>query len=95
MSAPVADAEQAVRRLTAERVRAAGRSPRVAGRSRRADAGALTEMTRALLRDAREVGAAEARCRQGAAACAQSAVRDERAPSRGRLTPRAFAARPA
>jgi hypothetical protein len=86
MSALVGHADQAARRLTAERVLAAGRS-------RRADAGTLTEMTRALLRDAREVGAAEARCRQGAAACAEIAVRDERTAVRGRLTPRAFAAR--
>jgi hypothetical protein len=86
MSTLVGHSDQAPRRLTAERVRAAGRS-------RRADAGTLTEMARALLRDAREVGVGEARCDQGAAACAEIAVRDECAAARGRLTPRAFAAR--
>lgn len=44
------------RRPPVERVRAAGRL-------RRANAGKLTEMTRSLLHDAREVGAAEARRR--------------------------------
>jgi hypothetical protein len=36
---------------------------RAAGRLRRANAGTMTEMTRSLLHDAREVGAAETRRR--------------------------------
>jgi hypothetical protein len=49
MSALARQTDQAARRLTAERVRAAGRF-------RRAEAGSLTEMARSLLRDAREAG---------------------------------------
>ncbi|MCW3018178.1 MAG: hypothetical protein JWN10_486 [Solirubrobacterales bacterium] len=58
MSALARHGDQAARRRKrpAERVRAAGRL-------RRANAGTLTEMTRSLLHDAREVGAAEARRR--------------------------------
>ncbi len=58
MSAVARHSDQAARRRTrpAERVRAAQRL-------RRANAGTLTEMTRSLLHDAREVGAVEARRR--------------------------------
>ncbi|MGO9487947.1 MAG: hypothetical protein ACLQBB_02825 [Solirubrobacteraceae bacterium] len=47
MSAPAGQSDRAVRRVGAQR-------RRQDGRSRRADAGAVTEMARALLRDARE-----------------------------------------
>jgi hypothetical protein len=73
MSAPTGLTDQAARHLATDRLRANGRF-------RRAEAGSLTEMARALLRDARE---ADGR----GAALAQEAA--------GRLTPRPFAARPA
>jgi hypothetical protein len=88
MSALARHEDQAARRLTAQRVR-------TAGRSRRADAGTVTEIARSLLRDAREAGAAEPRGRSGAAAWAGIAVRDERARARERLTLGVFAAPPA
>jgi hypothetical protein len=58
MSALARHRDQAARRRKppAERLRAAGRL-------RRANAGTITEMTRSLLYDAREVAAAEARRR--------------------------------
>jgi hypothetical protein len=64
MSALAQHSKPAARALTPEGVRAARRSgsdqcSRSAARSRRADAGTLTEMTRSLLRDARAAGAAE------------------------------------
>ena len=59
MSAATRHSDQAARRLAPASVRAGGRT-------RRADAGALTEMARALLRDAREAGASEVRSRKGA-----------------------------
>jgi hypothetical protein len=85
MSSLAREADQARRRLTAQRVRAAGRS-------RRADAGAVTEMTRLLLRDAREADGAEARCGRGGTA---RGVRRELAGANGRFSSRPFAARPA
>jgi hypothetical protein len=45
----------------------ASESARVAARSRRSDAGNVTEMARALLRDAREAGAYEPSVRRGGA----------------------------
>jgi hypothetical protein len=86
MSSLARHSDQVTRRLAVQRVRAAGRS-------RRADAGTVTEMTRSLLRDAREVDTGEARCRQGGAAWADSVVRRELAGANGRLTSRALAAR--
>jgi hypothetical protein len=58
MSALAQHGKPAARAFTAAGVRAGGRSRsdqclRSAARSRRADAGTLTEMTRSLLRDAR------------------------------------------
>ncbi|MGA2452278.1 MAG: hypothetical protein ABSG93_02070 [Solirubrobacteraceae bacterium] len=86
MSSLATYSDQATRRLAAQRVR-------TAGRSRRADAGTVTEMARLLLRDAREAHTAEARPRQGAAARAERAVRHELAGASGRLSSRPFAAR--
>jgi hypothetical protein len=85
MSALTRHEDQAARRLTAQRVRAAGRS-------RRADAGTVTEIARSLLRDARQADGAEARRRPGPPEWVGIAVRDERAGARKRLTPGAFAA---
>jgi hypothetical protein len=59
MSSRATNDDHAARRLAAQRVG-------IAGRSRRADAGTVTEMARLLLRDAREAHTAEARTRQGA-----------------------------
>jgi hypothetical protein len=70
----------------------AGQRLRAAGRSRRADAGALTEMTRALLRDARTVDGG-ARTRDGAAPRMDRAVRRELAGASGCSSSRPFAAR--
>jgi hypothetical protein len=86
MSSPVRHSDQATRRHAAQHVRAAGRS-------RRADAGAVTEMARSLLRDARAADTAEARCRGGGVARAERAVRRELAGVNGRLNSRPFAAR--
>jgi hypothetical protein len=86
MSSLVQHSDQATRRLAAEHVRAAGRS-------RRADAGAVTEMARSLLRDAHASDDAEVRCRRGGAARAERAVRREPASANGRLSSRPFAAR--
>ncbi|HTU78883.1 MAG TPA: hypothetical protein VMF09_09015 [Solirubrobacteraceae bacterium] len=85
MSAQARPGDQAARRLAVARVRAAGRS-------RRAGAGAVTELARLLLRDAREAGGA-AGCRQGPGVRAMAAVRSELDLARGRLSPRPRAAR--
>jgi hypothetical protein len=86
MSSLSAQADQARRRITAQRVGAAGRS-------RRADAGTVTEMARSLLRDAREAGSAEVRCRQTAGVRAERIVRRAPVAAPARLTARPFAAR--
>jgi hypothetical protein len=86
MSSLAPNHDHAARRLTAQRVR-------TAGRSRRADAGTVTEMARLLLRDAREAHTAEARARQGADAGAVRAARRELASASGRLSSRPLAAR--
>jgi hypothetical protein len=88
MSSLVRQSDQATRRRATQRVRAAGRS-------RRADAGAVTEMTRSLLRDAREADGAEVPCRQDAAIRAERAVRRELAGASRRLSSRQLAAPPA
>ncbi|HSZ04884.1 MAG TPA: hypothetical protein VK778_06745 [Solirubrobacteraceae bacterium] len=84
MSPPAGHSEQVTRRHAAQRVRAAGRS-------RRADAGAVTEMARSLLRDARAADTAEERCRRGGIARAERAVRRELAGGSVRLSSRPFA----
>ncbi len=73
-------------RLAAQRVR-------TAARTRRADAGTVTEMARLLLRDAREAHPAEGHTRQGAAVGVEYAVRRELAGASGRLSSRPLAAR--
>jgi hypothetical protein len=79
--------DHAARGLAAQRVRSAARS-------RRADAGTITEMARLLLRDAREAAhPAESRIRQGPAAGVQRAVRRELGGASGRLSSRPLAAR--
>jgi hypothetical protein len=88
MSSLERHSDQATRGRTAQLVRATGRS-------RRADAGAVTEMARSLLRDAREVDSAEAECRRDGSARAQRAVRRELAGAPRRLSSRQLAARPA
>jgi len=85
MSALARHGAQVTRRRAPQRVRAAGRS-------RRADAGAVTEMARALLRDAREAGSAEAWCHRSATT---RAVRRELAGAPQRLSSRQLAAPPA
>jgi hypothetical protein len=82
MSSEARHSDQATRRRAAQHVRAAGRS-------RRADAGAVTEMTRSLLRDAREADSAEACWRQGGTT---RAMRHELAGANGRFSSRPFAA---
>ncbi len=59
MSAPTHNTEHAARSRATERAR-------VAGRSRRSDAGSVTEMALALLRDAHESGEARPVLRRGA-----------------------------
>jgi hypothetical protein len=87
MSSLAPNSDQATRRLTAQRVRAAGRS-------RRADAGTLTELARLLLRDAREAHTVEAAwAHQRAAAGASRAARRELAGASGRLSSRPLATR--
>jgi hypothetical protein len=95
MSSLMPYSDQATRRLAAQRVR-------TAARTRRADAGTVTELARVLLRDARAAHPAEtrpdeARPRQGAAAPrggrADRAVRRELAGASGRLSSRSLAAR--
>ena len=88
MSSLATYSDQATRRLAAQRVR-------TAGRSRRADAGAVTEMARSLLRDARDADGAKARCRRGGTARAERAVRRELAGATRRLSSRQLAAPPA
>jgi hypothetical protein len=73
--------------------RSARRRVRSAGRSRRADAGALAEMARLLLRDAREAHASEAQARQGVGASPYRAVRRELAATSGRFSARPLATR--
>jgi hypothetical protein len=85
MSSLTPNSDQATRRLAAQRVR-------TAGRSRRADAGTLTEMARLLLRDAREAHTTEAQPRQGVGASPHRAVRRELAAASGRLSSRPLAA---
>jgi hypothetical protein len=84
----VAHSDQATRRRATQRVRAAGRS-------RRADAGAVAEMARSLLRDAREADGAEVRCRRDGAVRAERAVRRELTGAPARLSSRQIAAPPA
>jgi hypothetical protein len=94
MSASVGHSDRAARGLAVARVRAAARS-------RRAGAGTVTEMARSLLRDARDAGAPRVSTGQGATAGAgapagagvEARPRCAGAAARGRLTPRAFAAR--
>ena len=86
MSSLARHSDQATRRHAAQRVRAAGRS-------RRADAGAVTEMARSLLRDARAADSAVSQCGRGDTARAERAVRRELAGANGRLSSRPFAAR--
>jgi hypothetical protein len=86
MSSLTPNNDHAARRLAEQRVR-------TAARSRRADAGTVTEMARLLLRDAREAHPAEARTRQGPAAGVEYAVRRELAGASGRLSSRPLAAR--
>jgi hypothetical protein len=81
MSSLTPDNDHATRRQAAQRVR-------TAARSRRADAGTVTEMARLLLRDAREARPAENLTRQGPAAGAQHAVRRELAGASRRLSSR-------
>jgi hypothetical protein len=85
MSSLMTHSDRGAPPLAAQRLRAAGRS-------RRADAGALTEMTRALLRDARD-DATGGSPRRGAVASAERAARRELAGTSPRLSPRPFAAR--
>jgi|HubBroStandDraft_3_1064219.scaffolds.fasta_scaffold50421_1 hypothetical protein len=86
MSSLAPNNDHAARRLAAQRVG-------IAGRSRRADAGTVTEMARLLLRDAREAHTAEARTRGAADAGAVRAARRELASASGRLSSRPLAAR--
>jgi hypothetical protein len=90
MSSPAPNHDHTARRLTAQRAR-------TAGRSRRADAGTVTEMARVLLRDAREAHTAEARAearvRHGGDSGAVRAARRELAGASGRLSSRHLAAR--
>ncbi len=65
----------------ATRSRAAERA-RVAGRSRRSDAGSVTEMTLALLRDARESGRRQPGLHRGAGPGRMSAGRGARCGAR-------------
>jgi hypothetical protein len=88
MSSEERHSDQATRLRAALHVRAAGRA-------RRADAGAVTEMTRSLLRDAREADSAEVRCRRGGTVCPVRAARRELAGANGRFSSRPFAAPPA
>jgi hypothetical protein len=85
MSSVGPHSDQATRRRAAQPVRAAGRT-------RRADAGAVTEMARSLLREA---DGAEARCRRGGTARAEHAVRRELTSAPRRLSSRQLAAPPA
>jgi hypothetical protein len=73
--------------------RLVGQSARATGRSRRADEGAVTEMARSLLRDAREAAGAEAGCGHGGLAWEATVARRELAGSRRRLSSRPFATR--
>jgi hypothetical protein len=77
MSAPMRDDDQAVR---------------VAARMRRAEQGAVTEMARLLLHDAREGAGAEAQRRRGAARQAGARVRLSRTGTPVRVKPRRLAA---
>jgi|HubBroStandDraft_6_1064221.scaffolds.fasta_scaffold249233_2 hypothetical protein len=86
MSSLMTHSDRGAPPLAAQRLRAAGRS-------RRADAGALTEMTRALLRDARDDATGGGSPRRGAVASAERAARRELAGTCPRLSPRPFAAR--
>jgi hypothetical protein len=88
MSSLARHSDQGTRRRATQHVRAAGRS-------RRADAGAVTEMARSLLRDAREADGAEARCRRGGTDRAERAVRRELTSAPRRLSSRQLAAPPA
>jgi hypothetical protein len=80
MSAPMRDDDQAVR---------------VAARMRRAEQGAVTEMARLLLRDAREAAGAEAQSGRGAARQAGARVRLGRSGTPRRVRQRPLAARSA
>jgi hypothetical protein len=85
MSALARQNDQAARRLSAKRVRAAGRS-------RRANEGTVTEMALSLSRDARRVSGGEVECAR-VAAPEGIRVRRVRAVEPARVAPAAFAAR--
>jgi hypothetical protein len=88
MSSLTGHSDQLTRRLAAQRLLSAERS-------RRADAGTVTEMARSLLRDARDADTAEGRSRRGGVASPEHAARRELAGARLRVSSRSFAGLPA